>query len=75
MKPITVNIYFKQANPPVGTYDPEKPQRNIPACVNVFQSITDRNLNARKLESAAIEPAPTSYDPMFGFDLAERVNG
>ena len=25
VKPITVNIYFKQANPAVGTYNPEKP--------------------------------------------------
>ena len=25
VKPITVNIYFKQANPAVGTYDPERP--------------------------------------------------
>ena len=36
VKPITVNIYFKQANPAVGSYNPEKMQRNIPACVNVF---------------------------------------
>ena len=24
VKPITVNIYFKQANPAVGSYNPEK---------------------------------------------------
>lgn len=50
VKPITVNIYFKQANPAVGTYNPDKPMKSIPACVNVFQSTVDRNANARRIE-------------------------
>ena len=49
--------------------------KNIPAAVNAFQSTVDRNTNARKLEQAALEPAPTSYDPLFGFDIAENVRG
>jgi len=75
VKPITVNIYFKQANPAVGTYDPEKPSKTIPACVNVFQSTVDRNPNAHRLEHAALEPAPTTYAPLYGFDLAENERG
>ena len=75
VKPITVNIYFKQANPAVGTYDPERPRGNIPACVNVFQSAVERGNNAKQLEQASLEPAPTTYDPLQGFDLAERVKG
>ena len=31
VKPITVNIYFKQSNPGVGYYDPEPTQKSIPA--------------------------------------------
>ena len=61
-RPITVNIYFKQQTPGIGTYDPEKPLKNIPACVNVFQSAVDRNANARMLLLTANEPAPTTYD-------------
>ena len=36
VKPITVNIYFKQANPAVGTYNPERIYKTVPACTNVF---------------------------------------
>jgi hypothetical protein len=75
VKPITVNIYFKQANPAVGSYNPEKIMKSIPACVNVFQSTVDRNANLRKLEQAVTEPGPTTYDPMIGFDLAEMERG
>lgn len=75
VKPITVNIYFKQSNPAVGSYDPVKPQKNIPSCVNVFQSTVERNSDARRLEQASQEPAPTTYDPAFGFDLAENEFG
>jgi hypothetical protein len=64
VKPITVNIYFKQANPAVGSYNPEKAQKSIPACVNVFQSTVDRNPNAKRMEQAVNEPAPTTYDPL-----------
>jgi hypothetical protein len=41
----------------------------------VFQSTVDRNPNAHKLEHAALEPAPTTYDPLYGFDLAENERG
>ena len=76
VKPITVNIYFKQANPAVGSYNPEKMQRNIPACVNVFQSAVGRgDQEARRLEQQATEPAPTTYDALHGFDLAENEKG
>jgi Sperm-tail PG-rich repeat len=32
VRPITVNIYFKQQYPGVGTYNPEKIQANVPSC-------------------------------------------
>jgi len=38
----------------------------------VFTSTTDRNAQARLLEQQALEPAPTTYDPLFGFDLIEH---
>jgi hypothetical protein len=50
VKPITVNIYFKQTNPGVGTYDAEKPKTNMPSCVSVFQSQVARNFNQRRLD-------------------------
>ena len=36
VKPITVNIYFKQTNPGVGYYDPIPVERRIPGAQNVF---------------------------------------
>ena len=36
VKPITVNIYFKQQYPGVGTYNPERIKGNLPGCMNVF---------------------------------------
>ena len=36
VKPITVNIYFKQSNPGVGYYDPEPIEKNVPAASSVF---------------------------------------
>jgi len=36
VKPITVNIYFKQANPGVGQYDPEPTQANKHGAVSCF---------------------------------------
>ena len=29
----------------------------------------------RRLDQTALEPAPTTYDPLFGFDLAEKERG
>ena len=36
VKPITVNIYFKQSNPGVGYYDPVPVEKNQPAAKSVF---------------------------------------
>jgi hypothetical protein len=36
VKPITVNIYFKQSNPGVGYYDPEPVYKNTGAAAHVF---------------------------------------
>lgn len=36
VKPITVNIYFKQSNPGVGYYDPEIAQKNTGGASHVF---------------------------------------
>ena len=51
VKPITVNIYFKQSNPGVGYYDPEPIEKNVPAASSVFQSVTNRGAqeNTRKI--------------------------
>eukprot|EP00347_Sterkiella_histriomuscorum_P014154 403361955 len=72
VRPITVNIYFKQQYPAVGTYNPDRIKGNVPSCMNVFQSQADRNTDARRLRQAVNEPAPNSYDHINGFDLAER---
>ncbi|CDW91055.1 UNKNOWN [Stylonychia lemnae] len=72
VRPITVNIYFKQQYPGVGTYNPERIQGNIQACQNVFQSQADRSTITKRLNQAANEPAPNSYDHLNGFDLIER---
>jgi hypothetical protein len=42
VKPITVNIYFKQNNPGVGYYDPVPITKTAPAAQSVFQSVTNR---------------------------------
>lgn len=42
VKPITVNIYFKQSNPGVGYYDPQPVEKSQPAAASVFQSATNR---------------------------------
>ena len=51
VKPITVNIYFKQSNPGVGYYDPEPVMKAVPAASSVFQSVTNRGQqeNTRKI--------------------------
>ena len=43
VKPITVNIYFKQSNPGVGYYDPEPAPSGVQGASHVFQSVTSRN--------------------------------
>lgn len=42
VKPITVNIYFKQTNPGVGYYDPIPVTKNQMAAKSVFASVTNR---------------------------------
>ena len=42
VKAITVNIYFKQNNPGVGTYDPLLPVKNTPNCASIFNSKVKR---------------------------------
>ena len=68
VKPITVNIYFKQQNPGIGVYNPEKVQKSIPAAQSVFKSLVERNF--RKLQDEI--PAPNSYEVRGVFDLKER---
>ena len=36
VKPITVNIYFKQGNPGVGQYDPQLVKPQVPGAVSAF---------------------------------------
>lgn len=40
VKPITVNIYFKQKNPGVGQYDPQPVQKHVQGSKEVFLSKT-----------------------------------
>jgi hypothetical protein len=71
VKPITVNIYFKQSNPGVGYYDPEPVMKNVPGAQNVFQSVTNRGAqeNTRKIIENQLQPAPGTYDIRDGFDI------
>ena len=38
VKPITVNIYFKQATPGVGAYEPNLILKNVPGAGHAFKS-------------------------------------
>jgi hypothetical protein len=42
VKPITVNIYFKQTNPGVGYYDPVPVTKSQPAAQAAFKSASNR---------------------------------
>lgn len=72
MKPITVNIYFKQNNPGVGYYDPVPVQKQAPAAKSVFQSVTNRGKgeSTRQIIENQLLPAPGTYDITYGFDHA-----
>lgn len=73
VKPITVNIYFKQSNPGVGQYSPEPVKGNDNGCSSAFVSKQERAMLPRRdLEQRAKEPAPGDYDVGDGFDLAWR---
>ena len=41
VKPITVNIYFKQQNPCVGQYDCKPVEKNVPTAVATFKKKGD----------------------------------
>ena len=47
VRPITVNIYFKQSVPGVGTYDPQVVEKNPITYNGQFKSNTDRNTNQK----------------------------
>ena len=49
VKPITVNIYFKQQTPGVGAYNPELPVHNTSAHASVFQSGTERAIIPKRV--------------------------
>jgi hypothetical protein len=38
VKPITVNIYVKPANPGVGSYEPNLVLKNVPGAAHAFKS-------------------------------------
>ena len=73
VKPITVNIYFKQSNPGVGQYSPSPIKGPGNGCSSAFVSKQERAMIPSKiLDQRAKEPAPGDYDVYDGFDLAER---
>lgn len=72
VRPITVNIYFKQANPGVGQYNPNSIKSNGKGGhSSVFVSKQARGMiPSRVLEQASKDPAPGDYDVNLGFDQA-----
>lgn len=76
VKPITVNIYFKQSTPGVGQYDPYPVTRNPNGHSSVFQSGQERSLIPEyALEKYRNEPAPGDYDNNDGFDIKYKEEG
>jgi hypothetical protein len=70
VKPITVNIYFKQKTPGVGQYEPHPVKPHTRGAKNVFVSKTDRAIvDKQQMKQAQNWPAPGSYDPQNGFDI------
>lgn len=73
VKPITVNIYFKQSNPGVGQYNPSPVKGFENGCSSAFVSKQERSLvPSRTLDQAARDPAPGDYEINDGFDQAWR---
>ena len=63
VKPITVNIYFKQSNPGVGQYSPQAVKGSANGCSSAFVSKQERGmLPSKLLEQRGKEPAPGDYD-------------
>jgi hypothetical protein len=59
VKPITVNIYFKQKMPGVGQYDPYPIQGNAKGGREVFVSKTERGIIDKITAKALLaKPAP-----------------
>lgn len=48
VKPITVNIYFKQTNPGVGQYNPSPVKGNVNGNASVFNSKQERSMMPKK---------------------------
>lgn len=44
VKPITVNIYFKQTNPGVGQYNPKTVEKHVSAATNAFKTKINRDI-------------------------------
>ena len=74
VRPITVNIYFKQSNPGVGQYNPSPAKSNANGCSSAFVSKQERAMiPTKKIEQAAKDPAPGDYEVGFGFDEAWKT--
>ena len=70
VKPITVNIYFRQSNPGVGQYNPQTVEKHVPSANAAFKSKGNRDIvHPKILEMAANEPAPGNYEVNDGFDV------
>ena len=73
VKPITVNIYFKQSTPGVGQYDPVPVEKNKNGHASMFISKQERAMIPEyKLNQHRNEPAPGDYEVGDGFDLKYR---
>ena len=73
VKPITVNIYFKQKTPGVGQYNLQPIKTNNQAATEVFKSKTERGIIDKRTAKALLaKPGPGQYDPQEGFDSKWR---
>ena len=67
VKPITVNIYFKQQNPAVGMYNPKLVEKHVPSATHAFKTQTKRELISMRPEDINA-PAAGQYEKIDGFD-------
>jgi hypothetical protein len=72
VRPITVNLYFKQDNPPVGKYDVGKPFGTTKKNYWKASFISKDKRMDTKIEPT---PAPTDYDIKMGFNTVEKDRG
>lgn len=61
VKPITVNIYFKQQTPCVGQYDPKRPEKNIQGAKAAFKATVFREIIKAKPDDLST-PVVGQYD-------------